>query len=148
LSAPPSFQPDRRIGPAHKFTRAKDSRTLAATLRNFSRSNFSNRRLSGGRGAGTGMVEGDCASGLDEAQSRRKRTESFAWRNERLRIAGRKSLESLAAKSRHFARSFVFNNLTGFSFRHLRACPLPTPKAQLQPIVKRRSGTLHIAVPP
>jgi hypothetical protein len=63
------------------------------------------------------MVEGDCASGLDEPKTPRKRIESFAWRNERFRIAGRKSLESLAAKLRRFARSFVFNNLTGFSFR-------------------------------
>ena len=35
------------------------------------------------------MVEGDCASGLDEPKTPRKRIESFAWRNERFRIAGR-----------------------------------------------------------
>ena len=92
------------------------------------------------------MVEGDCASCLDEPKTPRKRIESFAWRNERFRIAGRKSLESLAAKLRRFARSFVFNNLTGFSFRLFRSLRAPTPKAQLQPIVKRR-GALHIAGP-
>jgi hypothetical protein len=123
----------------HKFTRAKDLRALAPRLRNFLRSDFSNRRRSRAGGAGIGMVGGDCASG--RAQNPRKRIESFAWRNERFLTAGRKSLESLPTKLLRFARSFVFNNLTGFSFRHLSACPLPTPKAQLRPIVKRRSGS-------
>jgi hypothetical protein len=83
------------------------------------------------------MVEGGCGSGLGEAQNPRKRTESFAWRNERFRIAGRKSLESLPAKSCRFARLFVFNNLTAFSFRLFRGLRAPTPKAQVQRIVKR-----------
>jgi hypothetical protein len=36
----------------------------------------------------------------------------------------RKSLKSLGAKSRDFAESFVFNGLTGFSFRRFSTKPL------------------------
>jgi hypothetical protein len=139
-SGPRSFQPDGASGPAQVYARQgfqglSISCAQLFAVQRFKRATIWSRRRRDWNG------KGDCASGLDEAQSRRKRTESFAWRNERFRIAGRKSLESLPAKSRRFARSFVFNNLTGFSFRHLRARPLPTPKAQLQPIVKRRLGS-------
>jgi hypothetical protein len=55
--------------------------------------------------------------GVDKGQKQRKRKESFAKRNERLREEGRKSLKSLGAKSRDFAGLFVFNGLTAFLFR-------------------------------
>ena len=58
----------------HKFTRAKDLRALAPRLRNFLRSDFSNRRRSRAGGAGIGMVGGDCASGLDEPKTRENET--------------------------------------------------------------------------
>lgn len=140
MSAPGAFSRDRRIGPAQVYARPGFQGLSTSVAQLFAVQLFKpamiwsrRRRDWNGRG--------DCASGLDEPKTPRKRIESFAWRNERFRIAGRKSLESLAAKLRRFARSFVFNNLTGFSFRLFRSLRAPTPKAQLQPIVKRRSGS-------
>ena len=139
-SGPRSSQSDRRIGLAQVYARQgfqglSTSFAQLFAVQLFKPATIWRRRRRDWNGRGR------LRFGPRRAQNPRKRTESFAWRNERFRIAGRKSLESLPAKSRRFARSFVFNNLTGFSFRLFRGLRSPTPKAQLQPIVKRRSGS-------
>jgi hypothetical protein len=67
---------------------------LAALLRNF----FGPTSSSPGSDAPKdkdGLPTGRFASGVDHAQSPRKRNERFAKRKETFRILGRKSLESL-----------------------------------------------------
>jgi hypothetical protein len=54
-------------------------------------------------------------SGVDEAQNQQKRSESFAKRNEGLRIAGPKSLKSLGALNQGF-RGFVCFQTLKFIF--------------------------------
>jgi hypothetical protein len=56
-----------------------------------------------------------------QAQNQQKRKERFAKRNESFRGAGRKALKSLWASNQHFAKLFVFNGLTAFSFRVVAA---------------------------
>ena len=139
-SGPRSSQSDWRIGPAQVYARQGFQGLSTSVAQLFAVQLFKPAMI-WSRGRRDWNGRGRLRFGPRQPKTPRKRTESFAWRNERFRIAGRKSLESLAAKLRRFARSFVFNNLTGFSFRLFRSLRAPTPKAQLQPIVKRRSGS-------
>jgi hypothetical protein len=60
--------------------------------------------------------------GHHEAKNSENERIRFAKRNEGFRIAGRKSLKSLAAANHDFAGSFVFNGLSAISFRGFLAC--------------------------
>ncbi len=84
---------------------------------------------------GTGALQGGrrpggCVSGVDGAQKRRKRKESFALRNERFRDAGRKSLKSLGCEIGRFREIVCFqwaNRLFVSRFRRTRS---PDPKTR------------------
>ena len=68
---------------------------------------------------------------------RESETRRFAMRNEGFRDGGAKSLKSLGREMSNFAGSFVFKDLTAFSFRTLAACARPARKGQVERIVKR-----------
>ena len=71
--------------PAHKFTRANDSKALAALLRDFFATGFEPAPIRLAEGRGRAPRPSRFASRLDEAEKRP--SAHFAMRNETFRIA-------------------------------------------------------------
>ena len=69
------------------------------------------------------------------APAKPKTRESETFR--RFRDGGAKSLKSLGGEMSDFAGSFVFKDLTAFSFRALATCARPARKGRGERIVKR-----------
>jgi hypothetical protein len=105
--------------PAHKFTRANDSKALAALLRNFFATGFEPApiRLAEGRGWAPGLAVSLRAWTRPKngrALISRCETKRFAWHNvSHWNHYGRRISD--------FAGLFVFNDLTPFSFRRFRS---------------------------
>jgi hypothetical protein len=122
----PNLQMERRLGRARAQLHARQRfQVLNCSFAQL----FTGRSFQAATPQRARMEEGDCVSGVGEAQNSESERNCSRKRNEGFRDAGRKALISLECEIKDFAGLFVLKDLAAFSLRAVAACLRSRPKA-------------------